>query len=127
MVKYTYGNLAEKSSEAKHSSPTDSAFYSRRRKKEKIQLNTKWRARCLFLVILISAMGMFITFRNGLAARQGYDLVKAKQSVATLEKENARLHLDIASLKSPERIRSIAVGKLGMILPPQVYFADKKR
>ncbi|TCS80857.1 cell division protein FtsL [Pectinatus cerevisiiphilus] len=123
---YSYGNLAEKST-VKKQSPTRS-YMSRSKQRtvgSKVNLNSKLRLQCLVLVVLVSAMGMFITFRNGIAAKQGYELVKMKQSVAMLEKDNARLKLDIAGLKSPERIKKIAVNELGMVLPSKVYFANK--
>lgn len=122
---YSSGNLAEKPAIRNISS----AITSRTRRKKaspEIQLNNKLRLRCMLLVVLVSVMGIFITFRNGVAASQGYDLVKIKQSVSSLEKENARLRLDIATLKSPDRIKNIAVKQAGMVLPPKVYFATKQ-
>ncbi|MDQ0203475.1 cell division protein FtsL [Pectinatus haikarae] len=126
---YNYSNLAEKPTDKKRKSPTRNYInYSKSKAAgTKIHLNNKLRLRCFFLVVIVSAMGMFITFRNGVAASQGYELVKMKQSVSSLEKENSRLKLDIAGLKSPERIKGIAVKDLGMVLPPQIYFANKNR
>ena len=41
------------------------------------------------------------------------------------EKDNEMLRLDIAKLKSPDRIQQIAASKLGMIVPQQTFFAVK--
>lgn len=125
---YNYGNLAEKSPERKQKQYTNyTEGISKRSLKAKLQLNTKLRMRCFCVVALVSVMAMFIAFRSGAAASEGYELVKMKQSVASLQGDNARLRLDIAKLKSPERIKTIAVKNLGMVLPPQIYFANKNR
>ncbi|WP_196594404.1 cell division protein FtsL [Pectinatus sottacetonis] len=117
---YTYGNLAENTAEKRHKKPVrDIRHYKTK------QLNTKLRSQCLLLVVVVAAMAMFIIFRNSAAVNQGYQLVKMKSEVASLEQQNARLRLDIAQLKSPERIRNIAINELGMVLPPKIYFANK--
>lgn len=91
----------------------------------KAKVNRSLRAKCLILVVLFAVMAMFTTVRNGMAVGAGYDLVKIKSETAKLEVENERLKLEISQMKAPQRIQEIAAAKLGMIVPPEVYFATK--
>ena len=50
-------------------------------------------------------------------AQAGYKLTEIKAQVAVLEKENQTLRIDIAKLKSTERIEEIATHELGLVLP----------
>lgn len=86
-------------------------------------LNTHLRSRCFLLLALICVMAMAVTIRSGITASRGYDLVKIQQQAETLEKENEHLKIEIAQMKSPERVRRIATEKLGMSMPKTVYFA----
>ena len=86
-------------------------------------LNTHLRSRCFLLLALVSIMAMAVTIRSGITASRGYDLVKIQQQAETLEKENEHLKIEIAQMKSPERVRRIATEKLGMGTPKTVYFA----
>ena len=50
------------------------------------------------------------------------------QSEATrIEQENERLNVEIAKLKNPERIKSIAESQLGMQVPKKTYFAHESK
>ena len=91
--------------------------------KRRPTLNTHLRSRCFLLLALICVMAMAITIRSGITASRGYDLVKIQQQAETLEKENEHLKIEIAQMKSPERVRRIATEKLGMSTPKTVYFA----
>ena len=42
------------------------------------------------------------------------------------EQENERLKIEIAKLKSPDRIKAIAKDQLGMEVPRQTYFSSEK-
>ena len=68
-----------------------------------------------------------ITVRSGISASRGYDLVHTEQQAEALEQENERLKIDIARLKSPQRIKDIATKDLGMEVPQQVYFVHAKK
>lgn len=63
--------------------------------------------------------------RSGVAASNAYYLNQLKNQSTVLEAENSRLHLEIAHLKSPERIQSIATQELGMIVPDKFFFSTK--
>ena len=87
------------------------------------RLNVALRARCLTFVMIVAAMAMFVTVQSEAIVSAGYDLVKTKSQVVKIEKENELLRLDIAKLKSPERIQYIATKELGMVIPQNVYCA----
>ena len=95
--------------------------------KRRPTLNTHLRSRCFLLLALICVMAMAITIRSGITASRGYDLVQIQQQAQALEKENEHLKIEIAQMKSPERIRRIATDKLGMSTPKNVYFATDGR
>lgn len=76
------------------------------------ELRRKW----LFLVILILTIAMIVVAQNDRLVQTGYELVKMKEYAAELEKENQTLRIDIAKLKSPERIGDIATQELGLVL-----------
>lgn len=94
--------------------------------KQRPQVNGALRSTCLVLFIITTAMTIFFLIRSGMAAENAYALNQIKSKASVLEAENARLHLDIAQLKSPERIQAIAVQELGMIMPDKFFFSAKK-
>ncbi len=69
---------------------------------------------------------MIVTIQSEITVRAGYQLVDLKDQAAKLEKENELLRLDIARLKSPERIQQIATRDLGMVVPKNTYYASAK-
>ncbi|HWR05364.1 cell division protein FtsL [Sporomusa sp.] len=82
------------------------------------------RVKCLILVIIAVVMAAVTTMQSAAIVQAGYDLVRIKGQVAKVEKENELLRLDIARLKSPQRIEEIAVKELGMIVPKNAYYAS---
>ncbi|WP_378951948.1 cell division protein FtsL [Pelosinus sp. sgz500959] len=87
------------------------------------KLDIALRAKCLATVMLLFAIAMVSTVRSEAIVRNGYDLVQMKSQVVSLQRENELLSLDIAKLKSPQRIQSIATTELGMVVPKDVYCA----
>ncbi|MDF2570590.1 MAG: ftsL 1 [Sporomusa sp.] len=81
------------------------------------------RVKCLTLVIITAVMAAVTTMQSAAIVQSGYDLVRIKSKVAKVEKENELLRLDIAKLKSPQRIEEIAVKELGMVVPKNAYYA----
>ena len=69
---------------------------------------------------------MLVTVGSGVSASRGYALVAVQQKADALEQENERLKIDIAKLKSPERIKNIAKDQLGMEVPKHTYFSQEK-
>jgi len=91
----------------------------------KPKLNTNLRAKCFILVVLISIMAMFTIIRSAENVSRGYELVSIKAQADKLEGSNEQLKVDIAYMKSPQRIKQIATQNLGMIVPKEVYFASQ--
>ena len=89
-------------------------------------LNKPLRSRCRTAFILFTVLAMAVTIRSGISASRGYVLVDTQQKAQTLEQENERLRIEIARLKAPDRIKSIAENDLGMQVPTAVYFTREK-
>ena len=81
------------------------------------------RTECLLSAILIGVLALFVTWGSSAIVKSGYELVQSRASLITMEAENEMLRLELAQLKSPERIREIAVGQLGLVSPNMVYMA----
>jgi len=73
--------------------------------------------------VLFALLGILIASRYAAVARIGYEITELKAEVAGLERENERLRLDIAQLRSVDRIEEIAVAQLGMERPGEVCIA----
>lgn len=91
--------------------------------KPALQQRAALRAKCLFMAVMIAIAAMFITVRSEAIIRAGYELVQLKAQAAKMERENEALRLEIARLKSPQRIQHIATSRLGMVVPQNVYCA----
>jgi cell division protein FtsL len=81
------------------------------------------RFRCLAMVLFLIALGVFVTARSAMIISEGYSLVEMKSQAIKMEKENEVLRLEVARLKSPQRIQAIATSQLGMVVPTNVYCA----
>ena len=66
-----------------------------------------------------------MTLLGGIGAKSGYTLLETQQKAEQLEQENERLKIEIAQLKSPSRIESIAVQELHMQVPQNIYFSHE--
>jgi cell division protein FtsL len=65
----------------------------------------------LVLVVLFSAWQHFELLRHG------YALERMQRDRAELEEVNRHLHLEIETLRNPQRIEKIATERLGMVAP----------
>lgn len=92
--------------------------------KVKPPINKNLRKKCLFVAAIMAIMAMLVTVQSEVIVRSGYGLVQLKEQAAALEKENELLRLEIAKLKSPQRIQDIAVNKLGMVAPQTMLYAN---
>lgn len=88
------------------------------------KLDIALRIKCLATVLLVAAVAVVVTVRSETIVRTGYELVQMKLQTVTLQKENELLRLDIARLRSPQRIQEIATVELGMVMPKNVYYAE---
>ncbi|MBR1419690.1 MAG: cell division protein FtsL [Selenomonadaceae bacterium] len=92
----------------------------------RVQLNRVLRSRAQIAFVIISVLAMAVVVRSGISASRGYALVGIQQQVINLEQENERLKVEIAKLKSPARIREIAISELGMEIPQKMYFSHDR-
>lgn len=81
------------------------------------------RRKCFSLLILIFTASMLMVAQNDQLVQTSYKLVEMKEHVAELEKENQSLCIDVARLKSPERIENIATHQLGLVFPDAKYLS----
>ncbi len=88
------------------------------------KLDIALRGKCLMTVLLVAAVAVVVTVRSESIVRAGYELVQMKSQSLSLQKENELLRLEIARLKSPQRIQEIATVELGMVVPQHVYYAE---
>jgi cell division protein ftsL len=89
------------------------------------EVNTNLR-NCLRAIFFLIAFGaMVVTLLGGIGAKNGYTLLDTQQKANQLEQENERLKIEIAQLKSPARIESIAVEQLHMQVPQNMYFSHE--
>lgn len=94
--------------------------------KSQPKINFRLRSRCQLAFIVFAILAMLVTVRSGISASRGYALVATQNEAQQLERENERLRIEIAKLKSPQRISRIAEEELGMIVPKKMYFAHER-
>ena len=94
--------------------------------KNRPKLDRNLRSRCQIAFIIISILAMLVTIRSGFSASRGYALVATQTQAQQLEQENERLRVEIAKLKSPQRIKEIASEELGMVVPKKMYFSHER-
>ena len=87
------------------------------------KLNKLLRSRCRLAFIVIAVLAMLVVIRSGISASRGYALVETQNMAQSIEQENERLKIEIAKLKSPQRIKQIAENELGMSTPQKIYFS----
>ena len=90
------------------------------------RLNHLLRSRCRVAFIIFAILAMAVVIRHGISASRGYALVATQNQAQQLELENERLRVEIAKLKSPERIKRIAEDELGMVVPRKMYFSHER-
>ncbi len=83
------------------------------------------RTECLVSAVIVGFLAMAVTWGSAAIVKAGYDLVQARSCLTRMEKQNELLRLEMAQLKSPQRIQNIAIGQLGMIKPQAVYVVAK--
>ncbi|MBP1763089.1 MAG: cell division protein FtsL [Firmicutes bacterium] len=91
---------------------------------QEVRPSRQLRTRFFALILLFAVMAMILTFQSSLIVKNGYEVVKLKSDVVKMEKENEFLQLDIARMKSPQRIQAIATKDLGMVAPQTIYHAS---
>ena len=92
----------------------------------KTVLDTKLRTHGQLLFLTMTVLALLVTVGSGISASRGYELVAVQQQADQVEQENERLKIEIAKLKSPDRIKAIAQDQLGMSVPRQTYFSSER-
>lgn len=92
----------------------------------KTVLDTSTRSHCQIMFLTAAVLAMLVTIGSGVSASRGYALVEVQRQAEALEQENERLKIDIAKLKSPERIKNIAKDQLEMEVPKHTYFSQER-
>ena len=92
----------------------------------KTVLDTRLRSHGQLLFLTMTVLALLVTVGSGISASRGYELVALQQQAEQKEQENERLKIEIAKLKSPDRIKAIAQDQLGMVVPRQTYFSSEK-
>ena len=98
----------------------------RRAPKNRPHINSNLRFRIGVIALALAVTAAVSVSRTVISATRGYELVQTQNQAAQLEKENRQLELQIAEMRSPERIKNIATNDLGMSVPRDVYFAAEK-
>ncbi|MDH7576409.1 MAG: cell division protein FtsL [Bacillota bacterium] len=76
------------------------------------------------LILAFFGFGLFYTYKHTRVIALGYEIERVKQNIATLQRDNKRLELEIARLQAPERVEKIARTKLGMEEPKNILLAS---
>lgn len=111
-----------KKTQTEYQVEADQSPVSKIQKKTKVRKNP-W-GQHFFRVVIVVAVAILITGRYAAIARTSYEIAKLKYAVATLEKEQEALQINVTGLKAPGRVQEIAVSRLGMQLPEKVYYAS---
>ena len=84
-------------------------------------LDVELRKKCCSLAILLLLLAGIATLQSERIISTGYQYVKLQAELKAVERENEKLRVEIAKLKSLDRIQSIAVNSLGMTSPKHVF------
>ena len=99
----------------------------RARRAERAHVNTALRTKALVIFLLFMVTAGVTLARRELGAMRGYELVQIRQMASQIENENKELEVRIAKLKAPQRIKDIAINRLGMVVPQEFYFAAENK
>jgi cell division protein FtsB len=96
----------------------------RRKKKGLIQRGGQRRMAPLVVisVILIAATVFAVLLAQVTLAQSGFKMAEMRERMTTAEARHAELVLKVAKLGSSERIERYALGRLGMVYPPEVRY-----
>ena len=92
--------------------------------KQKLGLNVELRKKCCALAVLLLLLAGIATLQSERIVSTGYQYVAVQSDLKMMEQKNEKLRVEIAKLKSLDRIQSIATNSLGMAAPKQIYEAS---
>ncbi len=99
----------------------------RLRSADRAHVNTALRTKALMVFLLFAVTATVTLIRSEVSAMRGYELVQLRQMASQIENENKELEVKIAKLRAPQRIKDIAVNRLGMVVPQEFYFAAENK
>jgi cell division protein FtsL len=70
------------------------------------------------VVLMLATVGVLHVTSRVMVVRTGYALSRLDQRGVDLERENAQLKLELATLRRPARLEVLARTKLGLVAPP---------
>lgn len=112
--------LASKKQEWTFSPAYPAKTKGKRQSKPVCGLNVELRKSCCALTVLFLLLAGIATLQTERIVSSGYQCVKLQDDLKTVEHENEKLRVEIARLKSLERIQTIATNDLGMKTPNHV-------
>ncbi|MDF2500760.1 MAG: ftsL [Anaerosporomusa subterranea] len=92
----------------------------RRQSKPAHGLNVELRKNCCALAVLLLLLAGIATLQTERIVSTGYQCVKLQNDLKVVEQKNEKLRVEIARLKSLDRIQTIATNNLGMTAPKHV-------
>ena len=75
---------------------------------------------------MLFVMAATIAIQNQIIVQSEYELWALKRQYTNEMKATDQSKLDLARLKSPERIQQLAASRIGMIVPAKVYLSGVK-
>ena len=84
---------------------------------EKFQMTRRQVFLIIFMLFLFMGSGIGYVWSNFERTQIGYDLSKLKKEEMALREINRKLRLELATLKSPQYLETIATKKLGLRQP----------
>ena len=75
----------------------------------------------LAVALVCVACSLFYVWWHQQIISLGYELSQKSQEEQVLQKENKKLRLELAALKSPKRIESMALKELGFVNPQKEH------
>lgn len=88
-----------------------------RARKRRIHLTSRKIFLVIFMLFLFMGSGIGYVWSNFERTQIGYDLSKLKKEEMALREINRKLRLELATLKSPQYLETIATKKLGLRQP----------
>ena len=87
------------------------------RKRRKFSLTRKQIVVTVFLLCLFMGSSIGYVWSNFEGTRLGYDLSELKKEEMRLREKNLELKVELATLRSPQRLEEVAMKDLGMAHP----------
>ena len=93
----------------------------KRRPNRELGVNNELRKKCCAFVVLLMVIAGIATLQSERIISSGYHCVKLQAELRDVEQRNEQLRVEIAKLRSLDRIQTIATTDLGMTTPKAIY------